>query len=105
MTGRTFDLSDLLTAAGVAMGHANQRLRALNAPALLQNFTFMANFSAGVQLGPSAASVMMTELSSLPDANLLALMRCCGPSVQLSATYIAAPSLSPIPPSPCEANV
>jgi hypothetical protein len=104
MTGRTFDLSDLLTAAGVAMGHANQRLRALNAPALLRDFTFSASCAAGVQLGPSAASLMMTELS-LADANLLALMRRSGPSVQLSATYIAAPSLCPIPPSPCEATL
>lgn len=84
-----FDLADLLTAAGQAMGGANRRLAGTGAPALLREFDFEFSFDAGVEVPEGAPTLLLTGTAKR--------MLRAGTAVKVTATYIAAPSLVPIP--------
>lgn len=93
-----FDLSDLLTASGNAMGLANRRLAATGAPALLQQVVMTLDFDANFQVAPGDATLFFGA-SSKPNAQLTALMPTANANTSIEATFIAAPSLVPVPPT------
>jgi hypothetical protein len=92
------DLVNLLTAAGVAAGAANNRLAAGCAPALLREFTVELRFDAGFTVADDAATLLLTR-PRRPNAQMQAMMRSFQAGVTVNATYIAAPSLQPVPPT------
>lgn len=88
-----FDLADLLTAAGQAMGGANRRLAVTGAPALLREFEVELSFDAGVDVPEGAPTLLLTG-AARPNAQLEALFK-SGSAVSVRATYIAAPAVCP----------
>ncbi|MDF2630334.1 MAG: hypothetical protein K0R39_4165 [Symbiobacteriaceae bacterium] len=88
-----FDLADLLTAAGQAMGGANRRLAVTGAPALLREFEVELAFDAGVAVPEGAPTLVLTGAAP-PNAQLQALFR-SGRAVAVRATYVAAPAVCP----------
>lgn len=92
----SFDLADLLTAAGASMATANGRLAAGGAPALMRQFDLGLEFPGAVRLLPCAAGVCIIR----PRHRCVTACGAGGRStVRIQATYIAAPSLVPVPPS------
>lgn len=94
----TVDLADLLTASGNAMATSNQRLRAGLAPAMLQRFELTLDFSAGVCVAPGDATLLLQRVSR-PNPQMTAMLPRVASNVTVNATYIAAPSLVPVPPT------
>ena len=92
------DLANLLTAAGVAVGTANTRLAAGCVPALLREFTVGLQFNAAVTVTADASTLLLSR-PSRPNPQMQAMMRNGQAGVTVSATYIAAPSLQPVPPT------
>jgi hypothetical protein len=88
-----FDLADLLTAAGQAMGGANRRLAVTGAPALLREFEVELAFDAGVAVPEGAPTLVLTG-ATRPNAQMQALFQ-SGSAVSVRATYIAAPAVCP----------
>lgn len=88
-----FDLADLLTAAGQAMGGANRRLAVTGAPALLREFEVKLGFDAGVAVPEGAPTLLLTG-AGRPNAQLQALLK-TGPAVSVRALYMAAPAICP----------
>lgn len=93
-----FDLADLLTAAGQAMGGANRRLTGTGAPALLRQFSLELALDAGVAVPEGAPTLLLTGVSRR-NAQMEALLK-SGKSVTVRAEYIAAPALG-APPGGC----
>jgi hypothetical protein len=93
-----FDLSDLLTASGNAMGLANRRLAATGAPALLQQVVVTLDFNASFQVAPGDVTLLFGSFSK-PNAQLTAMMSNAKTNSTIEATFIAAPSLVPVPPT------
>ncbi len=91
---RNFDLADLLTAAGLSMATANSRLAAVNAPTLMREFELILDFPGSVRVAPGVTGVCVKR-----PAARCALPGGVGSSIRVEATYIAAPSLVPVPPS------
>lgn len=92
--GRRFDLSDLLTGIGTAVGASNERLRVTGAPSLLREFTMEIKFQSPVGIARDESTVWFrSSARQLPEPPLL----CPGalPNVRIEATYIAAPALRP----------
>lgn len=98
MQTRRLDLSDLLTASGSAMGCANLRLQAANAPALLREFTLGLDFQADFCVPRNACTVVLRNVSR-PNGQQAAMMNGSSSNVKIEATFIAAPSLVPVPPA------
>lgn len=96
MQTRRLDLADLLTASGTAMGCANLRLRAENAPALLREFTLGVDFEAAFCVPRGACTIVFGNVSR-PNAQQAALFKGTPSNVKIEATFIAAPSLVPVP--------
>lgn len=96
MAPRTVDLADLLTAAGVAAGAANARLHGCNVPAMLREFTLGLNFDAAVSVPAGACTLLLSGMDT-GNAQMQVLMQ-KGTGVSVSAVFIAAPSLVPVPP-------
>lgn len=92
------DLANLLTAAGVAAGTANARLLVCNAPALLREFSVELKFDSGFAVTPDAGALLLTR-PHRPNPQMQAMMRTFAAGVTVQATYIAAPSLQPVPPT------
>lgn len=92
------DLANLLTATGTAMGSANQRLAAAGAPALLQQFALSLTFQAGFSVPADDQTLRFTQVAR-PNAQMMALMKTQSNNVSITATYIAAPGLTPVPPT------
>jgi len=88
-----FDLADLLTAAGQAMGGANRRLSGTGAPALLREFELSLGLDAEVAVPEGAPTLLLTGVSR-PNPQLDALLQ-SGQSVSVRAVYIAAPAVFP----------
>lgn len=97
MQSRCIDLADFLAASGTAMGCANLRLRAENAPALLQEFTLGIDFQAAFCLPEGAGGVRFGNISR-PSAQQTVLFRGTPSNIKIKATYVAAPSLVPVAP-------
>jgi hypothetical protein len=96
--GERFDLADLLTGIGSAMGASNERLRVTGAPSLLREFTMEVRFQACVSVAPDQSTVWFrTAASRLPQPPVLSPG--AQPNVRLKATYIAAPALRPVTPT------
>lgn len=89
-----FDLADLLTAAGQAMGGANRRLAVTGAPALLREFEVELAFDAGVDVPEGAPTLLLTGVAR-PNVQMQALFRAVGSAVAVRAVYIAAPAVCP----------
>lgn len=98
MAQSAFDLACLLTAAGAAAGAANTHLTASSAPALLREFSLELRFDAAFTVPEGACTLLLTR-PSRPNPQLQAMMRTTSAGVTVQATYIAAPSLQPVPPT------
>lgn len=94
---RTFDLADLLTAAGTAMGVSNRRLAVSGAPALLREFSLDLSMSAAVQLDQEGSTLLFQTAGDLAQ-QLQSQAAGVPNNVTIAATYIAAPSLLPLLP-------
>lgn len=92
------DLANLLTAAGAAAGAANSRLAACCVPALLREFTMGLQFDAAFTVTADAGTLLLSR-PRRPNPQMQAMMRNFQAGVTVSATYIAAPSLQPVPPT------
>ncbi|MFZ5818196.1 MAG: hypothetical protein ACOY93_23335 [Bacillota bacterium] len=90
-----FLLADLLTAGGAAMGAANTRLTAGQVPALLRSYDISLTFPGSIRVLPGAAGLLVTR--PRPRRCLTPLRR--EANIRIEATYIAAPSLVPVPPT------
>ncbi|MGE5675475.1 MAG: hypothetical protein ACM3XM_16635 [Mycobacterium leprae] len=95
-----FNLSDLLTASGAAMGASNQRLRSAQAPALLSQFSLEVNFRAAFCLPPGDCTLLFGAVGQ-PNAQMAVVAPAATPNVSITATYIAAPSITNVPATPC----
>lgn len=92
--GRRFDLGDLLTGIGSAVGASNERLRLSGAPSLLREFTMEFKFQSGLTVAHDESTVWFQKtICHDPAAGLLPA---ASPNVRIQATFIAAPSL-PVP--------
>lgn len=92
---RTFQLADLLTAGGNAMGNANLRLTAGGVPALLRSYDATFAFPGSVRINPGATGLTVVR----PRPRRCAVPVGSTANVVIVATYIAAPSLVPVPPT------
>lgn len=95
MSARNFLLADLLTAGGTAMGAANVRLTAGNVPALLRSYDISLAFPGSARVLPGANGLLISR--PRPNPCLMPLVR--EANIRIEATYIAAPSLVPVPPT------
>lgn len=94
--GRRFDLSDLLTGIGSAVGASNERLRVTGTPSLLREFTMELKFRSAVAVAADRSTLWFrSSAGPLPEPP----MSCPGalPNVRIEATFIAAPALCAAP--------
>lgn len=89
---RRFDLGDLLTGIGSAVGASNERLRLSGAPSLLREFTMEFKFQSGLTVAQDESTVWFQKTVCHDPAS--ALLPAAHPNVRITATFIAAPSLS-----------
>lgn len=94
-SGRNFQLTDLLTAGGAAMGRANSQLTAANAPALLRSYDLTLTFPGSVRICPGATGLHIMR----PRPSRCSVPASATASVMIVASYIAAPNLIPVPPT------
>lgn len=94
VNGRNFQLADLLTAGGIAMGAANLRLTAAGAPALLRSYDLTLIFPGTFRVCPGNAG-----LAVIRPRSAMATRQGDGASIRINANYIAAPTLVPVPPT------
>jgi hypothetical protein len=90
-----FQLADLLTAGGIAMGAANLRLTAGGVPSLLRSYEATYTFPGSVRVNPGATGLLVVR----PRPSRCAVPAASAANVVIAATYIAAPSLVPVPPT------
>jgi hypothetical protein len=98
MPGRQTDLTDFLTASGLAMGRANGRLTGVGAPTILREFRLEVNYFARFSL-PATVDSLLIQDADLITTQLLPVLDLNVPTLSITATYIAAPSLVPVPPT------
>lgn len=95
---RVRDLVSLLTASGVAIGRSNGCMTLGNVPTILQNCEVTVNLFAPIRVPVTAETVLLEEPDSL-NLQILSVLGLDLPSFSITATYIAVPSLVPVPPT------
>lgn len=91
------DLTSFLTATGVSMGAANGRLALNNVPTILQSFNVSVNFYTPIQVAETLDTLLLEESASM-SGQLMPIMA-QQPTLSITAHYVAAPSLVPVPPT------
>ncbi|HLO04237.1 MAG TPA: hypothetical protein VK191_14085 [Symbiobacteriaceae bacterium] len=95
---RVRDLVSLLTATGVAIGRSNGGLTLGNLPTILQTCEATVNLFAPIRVSLTADTLLLEEPDSL-NLQILSVLGLDLPSLSITATYIAVPSLVPVPPT------
>jgi hypothetical protein len=95
---RVRDLVSFLTATGVAVGRSNANLTIGNLPTLLQTCAVNVNLYAPFSV-PETLDTLALEESEAVTMQLLPVLDLTLPTLSINATYIAVPSLVPVPPT------
>lgn len=95
---RVRDLVSFLTASGLAIGRSNGILTVGNVPTILQSCELTVNIFSPVSVPETADTLLIDEPTSI-NAQILPALGQTLPSLAITATYIAAPSLVPVPPT------
>jgi hypothetical protein len=95
----TRDLTSFLTATGVSMGAANGRLALNDVPTILQSFNVSVNFYTPFQVAETMDTLLLDQSASVSGQLLPMVGMAQQPTLSVTAHYIAAPSLVPVPPT------
>lgn len=96
--GRVCDLVSLLTASGVAIGRSNGCITVANVPAILQTCQVTLNIFAPARVAECCDNLLIEDSEAL-NYQILPVLGIQFPGIAIAATYIAAPSLVPVPPT------
>lgn len=107
MAQRSIDLSDLLTAAGSALGSANERLQQTLSPAMLSSYNFTLSFNSRPQVrdgdirfsGVTITNPRFQLLACCPGSTGTPNACCPTTNTSLTVNVVAAPALVPVPPT------
>lgn len=95
---RVGDLTQFLTATGVALGRSNGLLTVANVPTILQSLNVTVNLFGPISVPVTSDTIALAEPESL-TAQILPVLGMELPTLSITASYVAAPSLIPVPPT------
>lgn len=96
--GRVCDLVSFLTASGVAIGRSNGVMTLGNVPTILQTCQVTVNIFAPTRVAECFDNLLIEDSEAL-NYQILPVLGIEFPGISIAATYIAAPSLVPVPPT------